>query len=294
MTYPSLSSTQFDLLIDENDVSETQFLKNSIVNHTKYGSTNHNVGPPQSYRYITHYVDSSDTLQGLALKYGCKIETIKKFNKLYSDDNNYLRSRLSLLIPIELSIESRTNANLDSDFSSAQTSNSSLESKEIHHFNNSGKLPNHSLSFDKGSATKPLKHSAPNKSTSLCDSSRLNSDNNLAEESVADFLIRIDSSIAKTRNQVEQMSKKDPNQIEQELNRTTRRFNTPKLAQSERAVLSASSSSRSLFPFDGDDNLPRVSMSNNNRKKVKSSLKRFEKSHEEILSCDFHAEHFSV
>jgi len=66
----------FDLLTDQNDVSETQFLKSSIVNHTKYGSTNHNTEPPQNFRYITHYVDSSDTLQGLALKYGCKVRII--------------------------------------------------------------------------------------------------------------------------------------------------------------------------------------------------------------------------
>ena len=70
MTYKS-SCNSFDLFNDQNDLSETQFLKNSIVNHTKYGSTNHNVEP--NYRYITHYIDTNDTLQGLALKYGCKV-----------------------------------------------------------------------------------------------------------------------------------------------------------------------------------------------------------------------------
>lgn len=60
-------------MFDQNDISETQFLKDAIVNHTKYGSTNHNSSVSQNYRYITHYVDANDTLQGLALKYGCKV-----------------------------------------------------------------------------------------------------------------------------------------------------------------------------------------------------------------------------
>lgn len=189
---------------------------------------------------------------------------------------------MSLLIPIEIATES--NSNLDSDFSSAQTSSSSLDAKEIvltsADTSKSEKISaHHSLSFDYNKS-KSLK--SPNKSISLCDSSKPNSNNSLAEESVADFLIRIDSSIAKTKNQVEKMSQKiDENCLEQELNKSERRFRPPKLASSDRNVLSASSS-RSLFPFDNDGNLPRVSMSNNH-KKVKSSLKRFEKSHEEIF-----------
>lgn len=158
--------------------------------------------------------------------------------------------------------------------------------------NDIAKMPTNSqsMTFDQKNKTGSKHPMSPNKSISLCDSSHLdtNSDNNLtAQESVADFLIRIDSSIAKTRNQVEKMSKKiDEGSIEEELNRvtTTKRFNTPKLATSEHSILSSTSSSRSsLFPFDGDGNL-RLSANNNSRlKKVKSSLKRFEKSQEEIF-----------
>lgn len=229
-----------------------------------------------------------------------QIETLKKFNKLFSDDNNYLRSRYSLLIPIEISIEK--NPNFDSDLSSTQTSSSSLNGKDAPwasaKVNDIAKMPtsSHSMTFDQKNKTSSKYPKSPNKSISLCDSSHLdtNSDNNLAaQESVADFLIRIDSSIAKTRNQVEKMSKKiDEGSIEEELNRatTTKRFNTPKLATSEHSVLSSTSSSRSsLFPFDGDGNL-RLSANNNSRsKKVKSSLKRFEKSQEEIFELWFTA-----
>ena len=183
---------------------------------------------------------------------------------------------MQLLIPIEILTEN--NSNLDSDLSSAQTS--SLDSKEIVHFssnfNDIGKIPSfHSLNFDN---KKSKSSKSPNKSLSLCDS---HNNNSFTEESIADFLIRIDSSIARTKNQVEKMSKKiDENSFEQEFDASSRRFNTPKLVPSERNI---TSSSTSLFPFDSDGNLPCVAMSNNNRKKVKSSLKRFEKSHEEIF-----------
>lgn len=73
MTFSASSSASFHLFADQNDISETQFLKDAIVGHTKYGSTNHNSGPSQNYRYITHYIDASDTLQGIALKYGVKV-----------------------------------------------------------------------------------------------------------------------------------------------------------------------------------------------------------------------------
>lgn len=81
MTYPYSSNhhnhhhhtmTPFDIHNDLDDLSETEFLKNSIATHTKYGSTNCNFGQ-QNYRFITHYIEPTDTLQGLSLKYECKV-----------------------------------------------------------------------------------------------------------------------------------------------------------------------------------------------------------------------------
>lgn len=228
-----------------------------------------------------------------------QIETLKKFNKIYSDDNNYLRSRLSLLIPIEVSIEG--SSNIDSDISSAQTSSSSLDGRypptAISNSNFASKIStHHSMNFENqhsknNNSAKHLAHS-PNKSKSLCDSSQVDNNrdsNTLAtHETVADFLIRIDSSIAKTKNQVEKMSQKnDMNSIEEELYRSsTKRFSTPKLTTpSDRSAISASASSRhSAFPlFDGDGNVPRVVTNNSNKRKVKSSLKRHAKNQEEIF-----------
>lgn len=70
MTYQNMSP--FDIHTDHENLSETEFLKNSIANHTKYGSTNCNLNS-QNYRFITHYIEQTDTLQGLALKYGCQV-----------------------------------------------------------------------------------------------------------------------------------------------------------------------------------------------------------------------------
>ena len=63
----------FDLFGEREDYSETQFLKNSIANHTKYGSTA--AIPTTHFQYVTHYVEPLDTLQGLALRYGCKVSS---------------------------------------------------------------------------------------------------------------------------------------------------------------------------------------------------------------------------
>ena len=82
MTFSS-TNTPFNIFIDLDDISETQFLKDAIVNHTKYGSTSHNSSISQNFRYITHYVDPTDTLQGLSLKYGCKVCLIQFIKHKY-------------------------------------------------------------------------------------------------------------------------------------------------------------------------------------------------------------------
>jgi len=56
--------------------SETQSLKNSMKYHVKYGSygsTGDSHKKMQNYKYITHLVQPTDTLQGLALRYQCSV-----------------------------------------------------------------------------------------------------------------------------------------------------------------------------------------------------------------------------
>jgi len=49
--------------------------------------------------YKKHAIGSSDTLQGIALKYSVSTEELRRINKLYSSDSLFLRT--FLLIPIE-------------------------------------------------------------------------------------------------------------------------------------------------------------------------------------------------
>lgn len=301
MSFPSSSGTNVFFTHDLADISETQFLKDSIVNHTKYGSTNQNSSISQNYRYITHYVEPSDTFQGLSLKYGCKvctgctassrlttilftqIENIKKFNKLFSYDNNHLRSRLSILIPIETSSQ-MVEVNLSTKSNSKTNANDlCCESRPA---NNNGLLrsrsPLNSQSFDRAPSDRS-QTTQPSKSLSLSDSPSASSCNQ--NESAADFLIRIDSSIARTKSQVENLSKRtNDTALEGGLFKSTK-FDTPKLIpKNKKALFSSSSSSTSLFGSSagGGGDLPSVSVSNS-KKRISTSLKRLEKSQEEIF-----------
>lgn len=112
-----------------------------------------------------------------------------------------------------------------------------------------------------------------NKSISFNDSNHLKK--YVENESVADFLIRIDSSIAKTKNKVETLTKRtERDSIEDELNKiNTKKFNTPKL----------SSEKISFKPTSSNNIFDQESVRVNRNKKIKSSLKKLEKSQEEIF-----------
>ncbi|KAL4613334.1 lysM and putative peptidoglycan-binding domain-containing protein 2 [Arapaima gigas] len=65
-----------------------------------YGSTA-SVAAPLGEKYIEHRVTASDTLQGIALKYGVTMEHIKRANKLFSNDCIFLRTTLSIPVVSE-------------------------------------------------------------------------------------------------------------------------------------------------------------------------------------------------
>ncbi|XP_040198617.1 lysM and putative peptidoglycan-binding domain-containing protein 2 [Rana temporaria] len=60
-----------------------------------YGSTA-SVTTPWTERFIDHPVSPSDTLQGIALKYGVTMEQIKRANKLFSTDCIFLKKSLNI------------------------------------------------------------------------------------------------------------------------------------------------------------------------------------------------------
>ncbi|KAJ0056360.1 hypothetical protein NL108_006882 [Boleophthalmus pectinirostris] len=94
-----------------------------------YGSTA-SVSASLGEKYIEHRVTDSDTLQGIALKYGVTMEQIKRANKLFSNDCIFLKSILNIPVITQkrfifngLSLESPDNdsAGQDSDSPSVLT-----------------------------------------------------------------------------------------------------------------------------------------------------------------------------
>lgn len=56
-----------------DDPEEREFLTSSVKKQVKYGSTSSRVFKAE--KYITHYVQPGDTLQGLALRYGTAVSS---------------------------------------------------------------------------------------------------------------------------------------------------------------------------------------------------------------------------
>ncbi|XP_056134975.1 lysM and putative peptidoglycan-binding domain-containing protein 2 [Lampris incognitus] len=65
-----------------------------------YGSTA-SVTVSLGEKFIEHRVTDSDTLQGIALKYGVTMEQIKRANKLFSNDCIFLRNSLNIPVVSE-------------------------------------------------------------------------------------------------------------------------------------------------------------------------------------------------
>ncbi|KAK7925993.1 hypothetical protein WMY93_008303 [Mugilogobius chulae] len=94
-----------------------------------YGSTA-SVSASLGEKYVEHRVTDSDTLQGIALKYGVTMEQIKRANKLFNNDCIFLKSILNIPVVTQkrfifngLSLESPDNdsAGQDADSPSVVT-----------------------------------------------------------------------------------------------------------------------------------------------------------------------------
>uniref|UniRef100_A0A8W8NXB6 LysM domain-containing protein n=1 Tax=Magallana gigas TaxID=29159 RepID=A0A8W8NXB6_MAGGI len=83
-------------MADGSRETESQLLGKFVEKQTKYGTTTRLVA--KSSLVVKHKVCQSDTLMGIALKYGSTVEQIKRENKLWTNDSLFLREYL--LIPI--------------------------------------------------------------------------------------------------------------------------------------------------------------------------------------------------
>ncbi|XP_022659679.1 lysM and putative peptidoglycan-binding domain-containing protein 2-like [Varroa destructor] len=124
-------------------------------------------------RIVKHRVQQSDTLQGLALKYGVTMEDIKRENRLWTTDSLFLREYLD--IPLLKSPSGDGPALLQLLASGVGGSTKNNSSREA------SPLPQRAVSLDAVAATDQ-------------------------DENIRDFLGRIDTSIKKTKSQIKELN----------------------------------------------------------------------------------------
>ncbi|XP_053669975.1 lysM and putative peptidoglycan-binding domain-containing protein 1 [Anopheles nili] len=87
---------------DETMFGEKQSIRDSARSLKKYGSISGGSRSPAAVQptdaLIRHDVERTDTLQGLALKFGCSMEQIRRVNRLLPTDTIFLRP--FLMIPV--------------------------------------------------------------------------------------------------------------------------------------------------------------------------------------------------
>ncbi|KAH8257861.1 hypothetical protein KR038_002148, partial [Drosophila bunnanda] len=94
---------QFQEIVPDMDDTEFMFnekqsIRDSSRTLKRYGSTCCN-SMRNNETLIRHIVEKTDTLQGIALKYGCTTEQIRRANRLFASDSLFLRQ--FLLVPVE-------------------------------------------------------------------------------------------------------------------------------------------------------------------------------------------------
>lgn len=95
--------SQFTEIVQDMDedymFNEKQSIRESARSLKKYGSTCNHMRNNDTL--VKHDIEKTDTLQGIALKYGCTTEQIRRANRLFASDSLFLRQYL--LIPVDKS-----------------------------------------------------------------------------------------------------------------------------------------------------------------------------------------------
>ncbi|XP_057338347.1 lysM and putative peptidoglycan-binding domain-containing protein 2 [Microplitis mediator] len=84
------------------EMEERRSIRDNSRNLKKYGSTSKRV--IRNENLIKHIICKTDTLPGIALKYGTTTEQIRRINRLWASDSLFLRE--SLLVPAPVQINS--------------------------------------------------------------------------------------------------------------------------------------------------------------------------------------------
>ncbi|XP_066583043.1 lysM and putative peptidoglycan-binding domain-containing protein 2-like [Prorops nasuta] len=84
------------------EMEERMCIRDSSKPHKKYGSTAKHI--TRTENLVKHSVSPTDTLQGIALKYGVTTEQIRRINRLWASDSLFLREYLLIPISVEASL----------------------------------------------------------------------------------------------------------------------------------------------------------------------------------------------
>ncbi|RWS27619.1 LysM and hypothetical peptidoglycan-binding domain-containing protein 2-like protein [Leptotrombidium deliense] len=230
---------------------------------TKYGSTSKH--QCNSEKMITHSVEETDTLPGLALRYGVSIEKIKRANNMWTSDSLFLRPVLNIPLPSDILVESTDNG-YDSSSVSVTNRKENTVCVDLH---------------DGACTSKYNGLNHRNSHSNVLTSSKLengfeNSEQDEKDESAADFLIRIDSHIAKGKDNFKS--------IMQQKSKMTNTYSDDDLYKMRGKQSNCyptrnnSVSAASLTEYMNE--VPKVMT---HSRKVKSSLKRLEKKQDELF-----------
>lgn len=210
----------------DGGTDERRSIRDSARSLKRYGSTsNHQKRPEQ---LIKHVVCKTDTLQGLALRYGVTTEQIRRANRLFANDSLFLREYLMIPVP-----------DTDGLLSSTGSAGASLIS----------------------SPASPMSPSS--------------TENGFSDEhSIDEFLDKIDSSIASTKNQVQKVQGNSSLYSEDDIF-TRKRPPVSRLRQQNQHQVVAPSSSEIL-------SAPHPIVMTQGRK-VRTSLQRLQREQDEMF-----------
>jgi hypothetical protein len=253
-----------------DDPEERAFLTTAVKKQVKYGSTASHVFKPE--KYLTHYVQPGDTLQGLALRYGTAMEHIKRANKLWTADSLFLRPTLNIPISETSELKSPEYSSSSSQASTPQNGHNPMLKTFKTSLQGSDET---SLKSSNGSID------GPSNGTANGDSRAPSATSHKKEESIVDFLSRIDSSISKTKDQVMQQEDKLSSQhSESDLFQITRARHSPSTSylrrQSFNSTRASDRGSSSSLASNGHAGLGDIPLVVTNTRKVKSSRRKLE------------------
>ncbi|XP_044728402.1 lysM and putative peptidoglycan-binding domain-containing protein 2 [Chrysoperla carnea] len=110
----------------ESELYEKLSIRDSVKSLKKYGSTSKHMKRHENL--IKHSIESTDTLQGIALKYGVTTEQIRRTNRLWASDSLFLREYL--LIPVAAD-SPFSPSEVNRDMSIVNMNNNSSSSKPV-------------------------------------------------------------------------------------------------------------------------------------------------------------------